>query len=260
MFNFGFKKRKYLDCPYLKHSLHFFYNEIRACCSNSKGPVFYSNVNNDTNIDIDYIYEQRKKIVDKINSSKSEVAIPDECKNCYMINDFLSDKKVTDFDNYVNRLYIQNNMSCNAKCIYCCFDYLGKGQLYNAIPVIKSIMDKNMIDKKCTLILSGGEITISPQFEELITILDENLDSQISLATSGIKYSKSLEKIFAKNKCWETLSLDCGCRETYLKLKQVDCFDTVVNNIREYTKNAPQTPKMITLKYENDEFSVEIDN
>ena len=41
MFNYLFNKKKYLDCEWLKHSIHFFYYEIRACCSNVPGPIFY---------------------------------------------------------------------------------------------------------------------------------------------------------------------------------------------------------------------------
>ena len=249
MFNFLFKKRKYLDCPCLKHSLHFFYDEIRACCSNVKGPIFYSNVNNDTQINLDYIYNKRKEIIAGINSSKSNEAIPDECKNCYMVKDFLTDKKIKQPDNSVNCLFIQNNMSCNAKCIYCVFAYVDKGQKYDVVSIIKSLIDRNLLDKKSKLMLSGGEITISPKFEELITLLDQNLDSQIYLATSGIKYSKALENMFSRNKCWETISLDCGCSDTYMKLKRVDCFNQIVNNIKEYTNKVPTAPLSIILKY-----------
>ena len=69
MFNllFGKRKKKYLDCPYLKNSLHLFYDEIRACCSNVKGPIFYSNINNDTNVDPDYIYKITSLVIQNVN-------------------------------------------------------------------------------------------------------------------------------------------------------------------------------------------------
>ena len=41
-----YKKDNYLNCYLMKHSLHFFYDEIRTCCSNAKGPVLFS-VKND---------------------------------------------------------------------------------------------------------------------------------------------------------------------------------------------------------------------
>ena len=97
--------------------------------------------------------------------------------------------------------------------------------------------------------MSGGEITISPNFDELVTILNENISKPLGLASSGIRYSKTLENIFSQSKCWEVISLDSGCKETYFKLKQVDCFDTVVNNIKEYIKNSPPARRMISLKY-----------
>ena len=98
-----FKKKKYLDCPYLKHSIHFFYNEIRACGSNSRGPVFYEDFTKEETIDWDKIYKIRKKYIDKINSpfNFNRYAIPKECKGCFRIPEYLSSQKVGYFDNYV---------------------------------------------------------------------------------------------------------------------------------------------------------------
>ena len=246
---FGFKKKKYLDCPHLKHTLHLFYGEIRACCSNVKGPVFYADYDGRTPVSADYIYKKRKEYIKKINSPFYPDAMPFECRGCYLAEGFMSEKKAEPFENKIKTVFIQNNMSCNAKCTYCTFKNEKRGYTYTAAPVIKALFENNALDKKAQMILSGGEITITPDFEELIDFIIKNLDSQIFISTSGIKYSKSIENAFIMIKCWQTISLDSGTEETYKKIKQTDCFYKVINNLKQYRDSSENAGKCTILKY-----------
>ena len=114
MFKKLFPAKTYIDCPYMKHSLHFFYDEIRACCTNVSGPVFYPDYKGE-DVNWNYIYNIRKDYVKKINSFFEKNNIPQNCIYCCDLKDFRSDFKVKKFENKVNRLYFHNNMSCNAK-------------------------------------------------------------------------------------------------------------------------------------------------
>ena len=60
--------------------------------------------------------------------------------------------------------------------------------------------------------------------------------NNIRVNSSGIKYSKTLEKGLKNNSVSLVISPDCGSKDTYLKIKRVNCFDKVWNNIREYAK------------------------
>ena len=243
-----FKKKQYLNCPYMKHSLHFFHDEIRACCSNVKGPVFYPNYNG-KDIDWDKVYQERKNYIKLINSNNGDDPIPLECQGCFMAEGFLSNEKIENFENKVDNLFIQNNMSCNAKCTYCTFANEDKGSKYEVVPIVKSLTENRLLDRNSKLILSGGEITITPDFDELVTLLIDNVDSSIYLATSGIKYSDAVADAFKRDKCWQTISLDAGTKETYAKLKQVDCFDTVINNLKTYASVDEKALERTILKY-----------
>ncbi len=247
MFSF-FKKKLYFNCPLLKNSLHFFYDDIRACCTNVKGPIFYNDYKGE-NVDWDYIYKKRKEIFKKINSPFNKELIPEECKGCCDINDFLSKEKHQDFSNKIEKIYFHNNMSCNAKCSYCTYSELERNSRYKVLPLIKELINKKILSPNALIYMSGGEITISPEFEELLSSLTSYLNSQIEILTSGIKYCKSIENGFIQNKLRLMISLDSGYRDTYLKIKRVDCFDKVVNNIRNYINISENAKKMITLKY-----------
>ncbi len=246
------KKDKYLDCHLLKHSIHFFYDEIRACCANVKGPVFYSDYNKMKNIDLDwkYIYKERKKYANEINSIFSKEPYPKCCKGCSEIISSCKNIPLKNFPNVVDRIYIQNYMSCNAKCTYCAFGYVERGLKYEVLPIINSMIKNNVLSKNTLVYMSGGEITISPEFEDLFSTLINYLFSQIEIFTSGIKYSKSIEDAFKKNRCRLLISLDSSTPETYKKIKQVDCFDKIVDNIKNYISASGYNAKNnITMKY-----------
>ena len=241
-------EKKYLDCHFLKNSIHFFYDNIRACCSNALGPIFYDKFQ-DENIDTDYMYEVRKKYIERINNDEFADGVPDCCKNCCEIDENLKTEKIKEFENKVQRIYFQNTMSCNAKCTYCTFRDVEKGYKYKVVPIIKAMIEKKILAKDAYIFMSGGEITIYPEFEELFSILFNYLESCIEIFSSGIKYLEIINEAFKKNRCRMVISLDSGCRETYLKIKQVDCFEQVVNNVAKYTSSSENAKEKIVLKY-----------
>ena len=130
-----FKKDKYLDCHFMKHSIHFFYDMIKTCCTNINGPILYDNYNGEK-IDWDYVYKFRKKMAKEINSIFNKDTIPKICEGCYEINNHLSDKKIKPFENKIDRIYFHNVMSCNAKCNYCVYSHIEKGYRYNVVPFV----------------------------------------------------------------------------------------------------------------------------
>ena len=244
-----FKKKKYLDCPNLKHSLHFFYDEIRACCSNVPGPIFYPDFNGES-IDWDYIYSKRKNYYKEINSFFSEVSAPKECLKCFDAQLNYSDKKVEKFSNQIKRIYFQNHMSCNAKCVYCTFAHVEKGYQYKVLGIVKSLIDNNLLATDASIYMSGGEPTISPEFEDLLSLLTSYLvNNKIEILTSGIKYCESIKECFIQDKLKMVLSLDSGTRETYKKVKGVDCFNQVLENLKIYVQASDNARENITLKY-----------
>ena len=71
----------------------------------------------------------------------------------------------------------------------------------------------------------------------------------MQLATSGIKYSTAIDEAFKNNRLEMLLSLDSGSRETYKKIKNVDMFDTVIENLKKYTSACEFAKENIILKY-----------
>lgn len=243
-----FKKKKYLNCQLMKHSIHFFYDNIRACCSNVLGPVFYSNYNGE-DVDWEYVYNVRKSTIKQINNYFNKNEIPECCVGCCEANSHLTSKSVDNFENVINKMYFHYHMTCNAKCTYCTYENIERGYRYKVLPLVKSLIDNEILSKQAQVYMSGGEITISTEFEELLSTLLNYLDSKIEILTSGIKYCESIEKAFIQNKCMLMISLDSANAETYKTIKQVDCFDRVVGNIKRYIEATDNAKENITMKY-----------
>lgn len=247
-----FQTKKYLDCKHMKHSIHFFYDDIRCCCSNVKGLIFKSiDSNYKYSSDFtDFIYLERKNAVKKINNYFVPESFPLYCQGCVQYSSSLSSNKVIDFDNLIDTVYIQNFMGCNAKCIYCTFAYYRNNQqLYKVLPIMNELIEKNILSKDAHVCFSGGEPTISEEFEILFSTLANYLTSKMNVFTSCIKYSNSIADAFVKNKVNLLISLDSGTPEIYKKVKLVDAFDKVVNNIKTYVNHSENAKSSITLKY-----------
>lgn len=249
MFKDFFKKKKYLDCPLMKESLHFFYNQIRPCCANVPGPIFYDNYKGEQ-IDWNFIYNERINLIKKIRTAKGKNYIPEECKGCCDTSLYITEEKPNEnFRNEIKRIYFHNHMPCNAKCTYCSYDHFNNGYGYDVLPFVKELINKGILSKDALIYMSGGEITISKEFEELMSLLTSYLNPPVEILTSGIKYCESIKDAFIKNKCRLMISLDAGTKEVYKRIKQVDCFDEVVENMKKYINASDNAKTGITLKY-----------
>lgn len=235
----------------IKHSLHFFYDEVRTCCSNVSGPVIYFDYSGEK-IDWNEVFKFRRGIVGIINDddlSEDVTYSQIGCKDCFEFEKYLQSEKISPFENKINRIYFQNNMSCNAKCSYCTFQNVERGYRYKLLPIVNSLIENDLLSENPYIFMSGGEMTIYPEFEELLTIFSNYKKSFIELVTSGIKFSSAIQNAFLQNRLTMLLSLDSGTKETYQKIKKVDCFDDVVNNLKIYTDATDNAKNNIILKF-----------
>lgn len=86
------------------------------------------------------------------------------------------------------------------------------------------------------------------EFEELIDFLIQNGFDNISIPTSGIKYSPVIEKGVSLGKVNVQNSIDSGCRETFAMIKGLDAYDKVVENMQRYA-SAKLEDYNVTSKY-----------
>lgn len=96
------------------------------------------------------------------------------------------------------------------------------------------MLQKNILRRGGAVHFGGGEPTLLPEFEDIIRLLLDYKFYDLRVHTSGIKYSPILERGIREGRLRVIVSVDAGSAETFKKIKQVDAYNIVRENIRKY--------------------------
>lgn len=235
------------------NSLFFDYNCVKCGCSNTFGkPFIFPFKGND--FDIEKINIERTKIV---NSFKVGV-VPEECKKCYMLREDTDGELDKPLTKELSDLYISHWYHCNCACIYCCNRDVTKLKMttkkkksdyYDLFPAIKSLCEGGYIGENTRITTIGGEPSVLSEFDEIMNELIKYTKAKIIILSNGIKYSDGIYKVLKHDNTEVDISLDAGNAELYRKIKGVDAFEQVIENITKYIKANPKNNKSVVIKY-----------
>ena len=227
---------KYISCDWVTSGIHFFYNRVRFCCYeylHSPNENIIIPDYKGEKIDYDRFFDIKRQYIELAKSGNHH----NNCKNCI----YLSSAEWAE-DDYFDHFTFNYWSNCNSKCIYCYTKDLPeneKKQYYEVYPIIKDMAQKGLLHstpRNCT-VFGGGEPTILKEFDKLVDLfICEGFDN-IRVNSSGIKYSKTLEKGLKNNSVSLVISPDSGTKESYIQIKRVNCFEKVWDNIKKYAKN-----------------------
>ncbi len=238
----------YKCCKILKHGLCFFNDILTSCCfspvdqiDGQVPPLIYDNYNGQI-ISKDDLFERINKHVSLFKKG----SCPKECYSCYHI-----EKQDWDDEEYIDYITITHFSICNADCIYCTNNhelYERTNNTYRILPVLKSFKEQGIIKKGCELHIGGGEFTIYHECDELLDLFAINNYARVFVPTNAIKYSDKLFQAMDKATTYIIVSLDCGSRRTFQKIKRVDAFNKVINSLKKYA-STEKSRDAIRLKY-----------
>lgn len=231
------KKPAFFSCDWIQHGLVFFKYKLTTCCycgHAGGGHTLIKDNYSGQPINWERLFKNKKKF----NRLYKKALIHDNCVNCPFLIEKWNEDWETE-DNYISNLYISHWTECNSKCIYCFaaqhpekFAYAGK--TYSVLPIIKDMLQKNILRRGGSIHFGGGEPTLLPEFEDIIRLLLDYKFYDLRVHTSGIKYSRILERGIREGRLRVIVSLDSGCAETYKKIKCVDAYDIVRENAKRY--------------------------
>lgn len=232
-----------LYCKYLNNSICFNEDKILFCTigndgQNRKLPTLLDNF--DGNI------EKFKEAISKIKEYKrllKENIFPDFCEECHHLTQ-IENNSLGNNEEFKYVLF-SNWYKCNSKCIYCQKPLRNdieidsdKEPVYNIIPIIKNMIENNMITKNTIIDFAGagGEPTLYKYFDEAIELLLSTPIKKLVVHTNAIKYNSNIEKAIRKGVMDISVSIDAGSKEVHGKIKQVDTYEKVWKNIKKYAK------------------------
>ncbi|MDO5304375.1 MAG: radical SAM protein, partial [bacterium] len=165
---------------------------------------------------------------------------PEFCKGCPSIQE--TDQPLDDDSIYF--IDVNSFINCNSRCMYCdCWEDTTFKE-HSLLPYFKDLFDKKLLKNSNYgyIMFAGGEPALMRDFEEIIELCIENGMQRYIVNSNGIKFSKGIERLLKETEANVFVSLDSGCEETFNKVKNVPCFDNVVENLKRYA-NAQQEGK-----------------
>ena len=240
-----FKKRKSYSCPSLNNHLHFSSrNALEPCCSANIGPFLVSDLSDKESIR-EYIKEKNKYI--KLFKAGK---LPKGCIDCVHLKPY---NEITDFR--INKIILNHYTQCDCACIYCSQgnttiekikEDANRLPSYDILNFINELYDMDVIDRENLYVdFQGGNISCLKNYQEIVQIFLDRGVGTIYFPTNNIVYMPIIEKLLVMKKGIFCTALDAGCRETYLKIKQVDKFDKSINNLKRYIASVCNEPIII---------------
>lgn len=225
------KEGYYYSCPWIEHGIVFFPHKLAFCCHSGHSGGGHTLIR-DNYSGQKINWERLNKIKEKFRYFHKQGKINTTCTDC----PFLEYKK-WEGGNYIENLYISHWTHCNSRCIYCYerqkpeeFHYNN----YKVLPILQEMHNMGILKAGGMIYFGGGEPTILDEFEDLITFLLDKFYWGIRVHSSGIKYSPAMARAIEEVRGYMIVSVDAGSPEVYKKVKQVDCYDMVRENIRKY--------------------------
>jgi len=132
------------------------------------------------------------------------------------------------------------NDKCNAKCVFCGGNYFNSrsGRMMT-LEKFKIIADNIHLEHYRQAILAGaGDPLLCPDFVPIMQHLHAAYPTvEISVTTNGIALNRELgEAMLACGIKMLNISLNAATKDTYLRLMQVDAFDRICEQIRDFSK------------------------
>ncbi len=238
---------KYLSCRYIEHGVDFEHRRLETCCFTCHTGGGHITLNPDYKgepVDWNTIFEKKREY----RKNHREGNLSKQCVGCVFL-----EEKEWDEEDYINFLQFNHWTLCNSKCIYCYAvqnrDFFSKLVPYNVVPVIKEMVEKKILRPGGEVSFGGGEPTIYEDFEELIDILIDNNFYNMRIHSSGIKFSPAIERAIKAGVLNVVISVDSGSSDVYKKIKQVDCYNKVIENIKKYAAANTDNHGLVTSKY-----------
>lgn len=238
---------KYKSCHLLEHGIYFYYDSIQVCCflTGKLGTPFWIEKGySGGKIDWEAICDQLREI-----RKNNKLGFHDpHCEGCFNLKEDYWDQ-----DEYFADFYISHWTKCNCNCRYCFTEenkaFYNTHKEYKMMPILEEMAEKNLLRYNGYLAYGGGEPACLDEFDDITELFLENGVRSVVTNTSGIKPVKSILKGLPTGRLDVTVSVDCSDRETYKKIKQIDAYDQVIENLKLYASAQTENKQLVRSKY-----------
>jgi pyruvate-formate lyase-activating enzyme len=242
--------KKYKSCWSLENHMVQTTSKLKYCCVG-----FGANLSPEINMQgsageesIRNFFSVRDKIIEELNMPTTP-RMPNPCLGCCNVKEDLWNSS-----RRIRLLTFQPRSICNFKCSYCSWQFEKIDDSFipevkNSLTFLRFMKERSIIDTDTTIQYSGGEISIHPLESEILTELQNH---KCVILTNASMYSEKVGEILTKGRSKLYPSIDAGTRDTFAKIKGVDAFDKVRENLTRYAADGLVHLKYIILPGVND--------
>jgi pyruvate-formate lyase-activating enzyme len=251
------KSTRYKSCAYLESLMVYHRKKMFFCCS-VFGQSLSPSIAGHGLAHKDHLkafFATRDRIIDEMNATTPETTVQNQCLKCsYTRHGFWPD------DRRIRFLSLFFHGICNFRCSYCtynssCSAIPGYGSdliiedTEDALALLRLMKDEGYVDADTVIINAAGEITVHPLRNELLAAFR---DHPCWFFSNASVYNETIAEILSRGRSRICPSVDAGTRETFAKIKGVDMFDKVCENLRRYSSYGFVHLKYIVLPGVND--------
>jgi organic radical activating enzyme len=225
---------RYVSCRHIERSLAFWGRSVTPCCGNTHTglmPTIISPFVGD--ITADDIVKGRARIIDR---HKAGDIVP-ECQGCARLEEQEWGEKILG-PYLVDEVASAHFTSCQIRCNYCytVTEPEMTAPLSKAPRILRTfeqLISENLLAPNAIVRFSGGEPTISPEFEPLLTLL-VNHGVRCVVYTNAIKRSDAIMHALRQDKVELVLGIDAASVAVYKAIKKMNYNETVWKNVADY--------------------------
>lgn len=225
---------KYLSCRFIERGLVFQPTRvISPCCANpaAAGTPVLARFDG-SEFSVDAVIEARSGIIARHKAGTVEPA----CRGCPRLQ--VGDWADAMSPYLVDEITIMPFSSCNIRCNYCYTMVKGPwtsplSTAPRVLPVIQSLIDRKLLDPNATVRFSGGEPTLSPEFNPMLELLT-TYGARCVVYTNATKRSDAIMQALRRDKVELVLGIDAASVEVYKTIKKMNYFDKVWKVVADY--------------------------
>jgi organic radical activating enzyme len=225
---------RYLSCRFLERGLVFQPSRvISPCCANpaAAGHPVLAHYNG-SEFSLDAALEARSAIIARHKAG----AVDPACRGCPRLEEADWDSAMSSY--LVDEVTIAPFSSCNIRCNYCYTQVEGPwtsplSKAPRVLPVFQALIDRKLLDPNATIRFSGGEPTLSPEFDSLLKLLTE-YGARCIVYTNATKRSDAIIEALRRDKVELVLGIDAASVEMYKTIKKMNYFAKVWKVVAEY--------------------------
>ena len=226
---------RYLSCRFIERGIVLSPGRvITPCCVNPATGIVPELVRfGSEGVPVDAIFEARAEIIRRHKSGD----IVEGCQGCPRLTEGeWTDEEMGPYA--IDEVTVAPFSSCNIRCNYC---YTVTNPIQTSplsksprvLPVFEQLIERRLLAPYATVRFSGGEPTLSPEFEPLLTKLNDYGVRSI-VYTNATKRSNAIMEAVRRDQVELIIGIDAASAEVYKKIKKINYMEKVWEVTAEY--------------------------